>query len=51
MFVSAHSDINKMSIFTEIHKWSKPMQGVRRHMRERLNIPLQLQVVGVEHRI
>jgi hypothetical protein len=40
-----------MLICGELHKWSEPMQGVRRHMRERLNIPLQLQVVGREHRV
>jgi hypothetical protein len=38
-----------MSICMEILKWSQPMQGVRRHIRERLNIPLKLQVIGVEH--
>jgi hypothetical protein len=28
MFVSASSDINKISICVELHKWPKPVQGV-----------------------
>jgi hypothetical protein len=44
-----NSDINKMSICTKIHKWFEPVQCVWCNLRERLNIPLQLQVLGVEH--
>jgi hypothetical protein len=50
-FVYACSDINKMLVCMELHKGPEPIQGVRRHIRERINSPLQLQVVGVEHYI
>jgi hypothetical protein len=49
MFVSMRSDINKMSLCVELQKWSEHVKGVRCHTRERLNSPLQLQVVGLEH--
>jgi hypothetical protein len=49
MFVSSRSDINKMSICVELHKWFEPVQGIWCHERVRLNSPIQMQVIGVEH--
>jgi hypothetical protein len=49
--VCVRSDINKMPIYVELHKGPEPVQSVRHHTREILNIPLQLQVVGMEYSV
>ena len=51
MFVSAFNDIYEIPVCAELLKWLGPMQCIRRHAREGFNGSLQLQVVGVEHRI
>jgi hypothetical protein len=48
---STHNDIDEVPVCVELRKWPEPMQCIQRHVRERLNGPLQLQIIGVEHRV
>jgi hypothetical protein len=51
VFIPMRSNVNEMIICVELHKWPKLVQGIRCHVRERFNGPLQLYIIGVEHRI
>jgi hypothetical protein len=51
VFISTCSDIDEVSVCMKIHEWIEPVQSVCHHAMERFNGPLQLQIIGVEHRV